>query len=163
MQLEGSCHCGAVHFTVASHTPYPYMQCYCSICRKTAGAGGYTINIMGDAKTLKVEGQENLKIYRARVPVPGEPGKTTVSPAHRHFCGTCGSFLWIADADWPQWVYPFATALDTALPTPPEREHIMLNHAAPWVQIPEGGTEHSFREFPELSIEDWHKRRGLYE
>ena len=39
--LEGSCHCGAVHFTVRSHTPQPYMHCYCSICRKTAGGGGY--------------------------------------------------------------------------------------------------------------------------
>ena len=48
MKLEGSCHCGAVHFTVESHTPYPFLRCYCSICRKTAGGGGYAINIMGD-------------------------------------------------------------------------------------------------------------------
>ncbi len=49
MLLEGSCHCGAVKFSVESYTPYPYMRCYCSICRKTAGGGGYTINIMGQA------------------------------------------------------------------------------------------------------------------
>ena len=36
MKLNGSCHCGAVKFSVESHTPYPYMRCYCSICRKTA-------------------------------------------------------------------------------------------------------------------------------
>ena len=47
MKLEGSCHCRAVKFTVTSHTPYPYMRCYCSICRKTAGGGGFAINIMG--------------------------------------------------------------------------------------------------------------------
>ena len=41
--LEGSCHCGAVRFSVKSHTPQPYMHCYCSICRKTAGGGGYAI------------------------------------------------------------------------------------------------------------------------
>ncbi|MCL7942209.1 hypothetical protein M8009_18170 [Halomonas sp. ATCH28] len=34
MLLEGSCHCGAVHFRVDS--PHPYQRCYCSICRKTA-------------------------------------------------------------------------------------------------------------------------------
>ena len=39
MKLAGSCSCGAVKFTVASQTPYPYMRCYCSICRKTAGGG----------------------------------------------------------------------------------------------------------------------------
>ena len=63
--LEGSCHCGAVRFSVESHTPHPFNYCYCSICRKTAGGGGYAINIMGEAKTLKVEGEENLSIYRA--------------------------------------------------------------------------------------------------
>jgi hypothetical protein len=44
MRLEGSCHCGAVRFRVESHTPYPYMRCYCSICRKTQGGGGYAVN-----------------------------------------------------------------------------------------------------------------------
>ena len=64
--LEGSCHCGAVTFTVKSHTPQPYMHCYCSICRKTAGGGGYAINIMGEARTLKVTGRQHLAYYRAR-------------------------------------------------------------------------------------------------
>ena len=40
MLLRGSCHCGAVAFTLKSTTPYPYMRCYCSICRKTGGGGG---------------------------------------------------------------------------------------------------------------------------
>ena len=65
MLLHGSCHCGAVKFSVESHTPYPYMRCYCSICRKTGGGGGYAINIMGEADTLKIEGKENLQVYQA--------------------------------------------------------------------------------------------------
>ena len=64
MRLEASCHCGAVRFSVNSRTPRPYMHCYCSICRKTAGGGGYAINIMGEAGTLKVEGAEHLSVYR---------------------------------------------------------------------------------------------------
>ena len=44
MQLEGSCHCAAVRFSVESHQPVPYLRCYCSICRKTAGTGGFAIN-----------------------------------------------------------------------------------------------------------------------
>ena len=45
MLFEGSCHCGAVRFRAESPTPYPYQACYCSICRKTAGGGGYAINL----------------------------------------------------------------------------------------------------------------------
>jgi hypothetical protein len=33
MLLKGSCHCGAVHFSVESEHPYPFNLCYCSICR----------------------------------------------------------------------------------------------------------------------------------
>ncbi len=54
MLLEGSCHCGAVRFKVESRTPYPYLRCYCSVCRKTAGGGGYAINLMGDAASLRI-------------------------------------------------------------------------------------------------------------
>ena len=78
MKLRGSCHCGAVRFSLESKTPYPYMWCYCSICRKTAGGGGYAINIMGEARTLKVTGRRHLAAYRAKLPADG---KTVHSPA----------------------------------------------------------------------------------
>ena len=71
MKLKGSCHCGAVKFTVDSHTPQPFMRCYCSICRKTAGGGGYAINIMGETATLKVTGARNVGVYRARIKEKG--------------------------------------------------------------------------------------------
>jgi hypothetical protein len=48
MKLNGSCHCGAVRFSVQSPHPYPFTPCYCSICRKTAGGGGYAINLGAD-------------------------------------------------------------------------------------------------------------------
>jgi hypothetical protein len=57
MLLEGSCHCGAVHFSVESEHPYPFNLCYCSICRKTAGAGGFAINLGGQSASLKVQGK----------------------------------------------------------------------------------------------------------
>jgi len=156
MLLEGSCHCGAVKFSVESHTPQPFMRCYCSICRKTAGGGGYAINVMGDSATLKVEGEDDVSVYR----VKQENG--TESPLRRHFCRHCGTALWCFDPRWEQWVYPFASAIDTPLPVPPERVHLLLNSAAPWVQVPEGPGETCFDEYPEESIEDWHKCRGLW-
>ena len=64
MILEGSCHCRAVRFSVESKTPSPYMYCYCSICRKTAGGGGFAINLGGKVETLTVGGERHVKIYR---------------------------------------------------------------------------------------------------
>ena len=64
MKLEGSCHCGHIHFTVESKTPYPYRRCYCVRCRKTHGGSGYVINVMGEAETLSIEGREHLRMYQ---------------------------------------------------------------------------------------------------
>ena len=59
MKLDGSCQCGAVTFSLESKTPYPYMRCYCSVCRKTDGGGGYAINLMGEAASLQVRDEAN--------------------------------------------------------------------------------------------------------
>ena len=74
MHLKGSCHCGKVKFAVESAEPVPFMRCYCSICRKTAGAGGYAINLGADARSMKVTGKKFLGIYRARLPSKGGTG-----------------------------------------------------------------------------------------
>jgi hypothetical protein len=148
MLLKGSCHCGAVRFSLQSETPYPYMSCYCSICRKTAGGGGYAINIMGRSDTLKVKG--GTRTYRA-----------TRSGGERHFCPQCGSALWVWDRRWAEWVYPFASAIDSTLPVPRERQHIMLDSKASWVPVPRGRGAKRFREYPRESILDWHTSRGL--
>src|SRR5690242_8244708 len=111
MQLKGSCHCGVIRFSLNSHTPYPFMRCYCSICRKTGGGGGYAINVMGEADTLKVDGTEHIGTYQARI--PDSKGTIRRSSAQRHFCRECGSALYIRDRRWPHWVYPMASAIDT--------------------------------------------------
>src|SRR5918993_4091595 len=103
MLLEGSCHCGAIRFRVESETPYPYQACYCSICRKTAGGGGYAINLGADANTLEVEGKENLSIYNAKL---YDRGEVPTSEAERNFCRLCGSFLWLYSTSYPELVHP---------------------------------------------------------
>jgi len=154
MQLNGSCHCAAVKFSLESRTPYPYMHCYCSICRKTAGGGGYAVNIMGEAQTMKIKGEKNLSVYRVK-----SGGKR--SPARRHFCAKCGSALWAWDPRWPESIYPFASAIDTPLPRPPETQHIMLDYAAPWVEVPKNKRNPNFGAYPKEAILDWHRRRKL--
>jgi hypothetical protein len=117
MRLEGSCHCRAVQFTVESHSPSPFMHCHCSICRKTAGSGGYGINIGADATTLKVSGQAHVAIYHAVLREPGQ--REHRSPAGRHFCRECGSALWLWDPRWPERGPVNVMGGHTPLPKPP--------------------------------------------
>jgi hypothetical protein len=155
MRLDGSCHCGAVRFSVASAEPYPFMRCYCSICRKTAGGGGYAINLGADFRTLQVSGRRHLRVYRARL----EEG--TTSSGERHFCGRCGSALWLWDASWPELVHPHASAIDTPLPVPPEQVHMMLGSKAPWVEVEGRPGDARFEAYPDFSLAEWHAARGL--
>ena len=37
----------------------------------------------------------------------------------------------------------------------------MLDYAAPWCEIPADGNERHFPEYPEESLEEWHRRHGL--
>jgi hypothetical protein len=148
MLLKGSCHCGAVRFALESATPYPYLHCYCSICRKTAGGGGCAVNLMGEAATLRKRGR--TRVYRA-----------TRGGGERHFCPKCGSALWVWDKRWPACIYPFASAIDSRLPVPRERQHILLDSKANWVPVPKGRYDKRFRAYPREAIIDWHRKRGL--
>ena len=158
-ELHGRCHCGAVRFQVLSHAPQPYQLCYCSICRKTAGGGGYAINLSGDAASLQVEGRDALGVYRAEVE---RDGRCELSTAERNFCTQCGSALWLFDPTWPALVHPFASVVDSPLPTPPERVHLMLAFKASWVAPEIGPNDATFDHYPTESIEAWHKARGLW-
>ena len=159
-ELEGSCHCKAVRFSVKSHTPQPYMRCYCSVCRKTAGGGGYAINLMGEAGSLEIEGRDHMGVYHA---TGVGPQGDQVSPAERYFCKKCGSALYVFDPRWTDLVHPFASAIDTPLPRPAELVHIMLESKPDWVEAPAPDEENCFAGYPKLSIEDWHKAQGVYE
>ena len=133
MKLEGSCHCGAVRFHVESEHPYSYNVCYCSVCRKTGGGGGYAINLLADFSTLRVDMKVALGVYRARL--TESASEADRSPAQRSFCTQCASALWVWDPRWPELVHPFASAIDTELPVPPERTHLMLGSKASWVPV----------------------------
>lgn len=160
MHLDGSCHCGAVRFSLQSRHPYPFNLCYCSICRKTAGGGGYAINLSGDHRTLKVEGKDKVAVYHARMRDP-ETGETRESRGERHFCSHCGSALWVRDPNWPELVHPFASAIDSELPVAPERTHLLLDSKAGWVPLKADPQDKQFPGYPLESIAAWHERLGL--
>jgi hypothetical protein len=158
--LKGSCRCGAVTFTVESRTPAPYQRCYCSICRKTAGGGGYAINLGAGAATLVVAGETHIGVYKAEI--EDESGACEVSTGERRFCLRCGSALWLFDPSWPELVHPFASAVDSHLPAPPARVHMMLKYKARWVKPEIHDGDEEFPLYPELSLADWHKKHGLW-
>ena len=159
MKLRGSCHCQEVRFTLESAEPVPFALCYCSICRKTNGSGGYGINLGGDFKTLRVEGEEHVAVYRARM--PDGRGGYTQSSCERRFCKHCGSGLWVWAPEWPALVHPFASAIDTPLPAAPERTHLMLGSKASWVPLAPDPRDKTFDEYPDESLAEWHERLGL--
>lgn len=154
MRLEGSCHCGAVRFSVEAYAPVPYMRCYCSICRKTAGGGGYAINLGAKAATLSVVGEDAITVFHAML--DGRP-----SSAERRFCSRCGSALWLWDPHWPDLVHPHASAIDTPLPEPPEQVHILLDSKAGWVRVDSVPGDALHESYPPESLEEWHRRHGL--
>ena len=155
MQLDGSCYCGAVRCSVKAYAPVPYMRCYCSICRKTAGGGGYAINLGARADTLKVEGEENISMFHAVI-------DGVESSGERRFCNRCGSALWVYDPAWPDLVHPFASAIDTPLPKAPQSEHILLEFKPEWVCVEAGPDDGRYQGYPPESLEAWHRRNGLF-
>ncbi|MDT8408448.1 MAG: GFA family protein [Wenzhouxiangellaceae bacterium] len=157
MKLEGSCHCGAVRFRCESKAPYPFNFCYCSICRKSGGNGS-ACNIHADATSLELEGQEHIAVYKAFV---DHPERTRRSQGERRFCRDCGSPLWVQDPRWPDLIHPFASVIDTALPLPPQRHHVMLESKADWVPLPSTEHDRHFMTGPNESLMEWHERHGL--
>ncbi|RWQ05080.1 GFA family protein [Mesorhizobium sp.] len=159
--LKGSCRCNAVRFKVESHTPVPFMLCYCSICRKQQGGGGFAINLGADYETLKIKGKRHLGVYQAEIEDDEHP-QCEISSGERNFCKKCGSALWLYDPTWPELVHPFASSIDTDLPKPPEKVHLMLKYKANWVEPVIGKGDKVFDVYPEESIADWHKRTGMW-
>jgi len=159
MRLKGSCHCRAVRFTLESDAPVPFMHCHCSICRKTAGSGGYAINLSGDASSMKVTGSKNISRFHALIREPGQRARR--SRAWRHFCKKCGSPLWLWDPRWPELIHPHASAIDTPLPKPPEAVEADLADAPDWVDVPSGKGHVRCERWPAESLREWHIRHRL--
>ena len=149
MKLEGSCHCGAVKFTrrIAHALPLHALllldlpqdrrrrrvcdqhhgrrrdACRCAARRRSASTG----------RGIREQARANERRCRRH------DGTSARSAAARSGCST---------RNGREWIYPFASAIDTPLPKPPEHVELMLDFAAPWVDIPGGSGHTHFREYP---------------
>jgi len=162
MHLEGSCRCGAVAFELDSHTPVPYQLCYCSICRKTAGGGGFAINLGGVSASLRIrKGKRSIGVYRAEI-CDDDGRNCEISTGERNFCKSCGTALWLFDPRWPELIHPFASVIDTDLPKPASKVHLMLRYKASWVKPQIGKSDERYDEYPKLSLEAWHRKHKVW-
>lgn len=86
MPYSGSCHCGAVQFTVAADLPESAISCNCSHCR----AKGLVLTFVPAGQFTLDRGAEALGEYRFN----------TRKIAHK-FCMTCGTQPF-AEGEGPQ-------------------------------------------------------------
>ncbi|MBV7408521.1 GFA family protein [Maritimibacter sp. DP1N21-5] len=154
--IEGGCQCGAVNFTVESATPVPYQRCYCTICRVSAGGGGYSVNIGAITETLSVDNWEGMDSFQARLDTGGHSG------AERYYCRACGTQLWLFDERWPELVHPIAGVIRTPLRAPPSITHIFMGEKPDWVKAEVSEGDQVFDSYPDVSLVDWHKAQGVY-
>ncbi|KAF5364577.1 hypothetical protein D9758_005642 [Tetrapyrgos nigripes] len=160
VELQGSCHCGAVRFKLQSSTPVPYQLCTCSICRKVGGVGG-SINLGGFANTLEIlKGKEHISVYKAVM--ERDTPKEHIVNSERNFCSKCSSMLWLFDSTWPELIHPFASVIDNPeLQTPDTMVVVKSNSKPDYVRLPEGKKE-VYENYGPHSIEEWHKKNGVY-
>ena len=155
MRLEGSCHCRKVRFRVDAPSPVPFLRCYCSICRKVAGGGGYAINLGADARTLEIEGEAHIKVYETR------PEHSTKSArCGRRLCSDCGTALCHLDPRRPDLGHPFASAHTTDLPAAPAHTPIIVETKGRWTPVNAGKDDALFDGYPGETLAEWHARHG---
>jgi hypothetical protein len=82
--------------------------------------------------------------------------------SQRSFCSNCSSMLWLWDHHWPELIHPFASAIDTDLPVPEEMVCVRGDSKPKWVRWPEGKKSVHEGFNGEVSIEGWHREKGLY-
>lgn len=69
--------------------------------------------------------------------------------------------LWLWDKTWPELIHPFASAIDTELPVAEEMVCGMGDSKPAYVRWPEG-KKSVYENYGEVSIEGWHKKKGLF-
>ncbi|RNF33362.1 GFA family protein [Paracoccus methylarcula] len=76
MTYQGSCHCGAVEFSVEGDLPSEVMECNCSHCRRK----GFLLTFVPAGQFTLISGAEKLSGYRFNAHV-----------IEHRFCAVCGT------------------------------------------------------------------------
>jgi hypothetical protein len=110
---------------------------------------------------MKVRGRSHLGCYHALIREPGR--RTRRSKAERRFCKECGSALWLWDPTWPELIHPARLGDRHAVAEARRKSSRRRSRMPrPWVDVPRGKGHVRHRNWPEESLEDWHKRHRLW-
>ena len=120
-QYTASCLCGGVQLALMAE-PGPISICHCTMCRKAQGGPFATNAHMPTAALDVTQGAELLSSYES------SPGH------HRVFCKTCGSPLFMTDAEEPDVVSVRVGIIDGPLRTRPSA-HYYVGQMANWWRI----------------------------
>ena len=134
MLLKGSCRCGAVHLRGRKPHACPLPALLLLDLPQAAGRRRLLPSILVRMHdTLTIYGQAQHRRLPRRDRRRRKPDLQTFD-RRAQFLQKCGSALWLYDPTWPELVHPFASAIDSELPMPPERVHLMLKYKASWVE-----------------------------
>lgn len=120
-KIEGGCLCGAIRYTSEAE-PVLTGICHCTDCRKQSGTA-FSINLGVPKDELQITG--TLKQFDTM-------GTDRGAPAHRHFCGDCGSPIISVLGDAPDMAFIKAGTLDDPTWIEPELE-LWEESRLPWV------------------------------
>lgn len=72
--------------------------------------------------------------------------------------------LWNAHPEYPRWIYPCASVVETELPKVPEGEGVSIMRAScpDYVPLAQGGFKVYPKYAPGDGIEAWHRENGLW-
>jgi hypothetical protein len=118
---DGGCLCGAIRYR-ARGDPTDVTLCHCRTCRKAAGAP-LVAWVTFPASDFTI--------------VTGTPARYPSSPkVVRTFCGTCGTPLTYAHADFPSGIDVTVCSLDEPERFPPA-DHTWVDHRVGWLRANE--------------------------
>ena len=132
MSAKGKCLCGRVQYTFTHRLP-SLDVCHCKNCQRQSGAAFVpfvaipmvALQLTGSPKTFMDNDTES--------------GKTVA----RHFCGDCGSPLYVVVEAAPQTAYLAMGTLDDTHDLRPEC-HGWTASKQEWIQILDSATQHEF-------------------
>ncbi|KAJ4366823.1 hypothetical protein N0V83_007349 [Neocucurbitaria cava] len=129
--FKGGCRCGGVQYT-SSAQPSDITLCHCRACQQISGSGYLPfvdVSIAG-IKFPKSSTRKTLKLSNI---------------AERTFCSDCGTPISMTYLHDPDHVSLTVSSIDfasfTSGSTPKLSKHIFLREKAPWVLLPDDGTE----------------------
>ena len=115
---RGGCLCGDIRFEVTGE-PHEVTHCYCSMCRRSAGAG---------SQTFVQFPSHDVRWTRMPKPYESSPGCV------RGFCERCGSSMFLDYADQVGFIWLTAGTFDDPESLSPTL-HWCLDDKPSWVPI----------------------------